>query len=177
MDLELFFRLKENPIQPKLLRAFTKLSLQEEKNKYYWIILPAAPEDIKSLLKNQSIITEEDVETFFQTNIKHRKLREIVEELQTDEDSEIANVNIYAIEKKDIQNAKMLQPSQRKKETLHSKYAQNAQQQSSRKKQFMHFNTDSNNTILELTNDFSKGGHSNGKANQNNSSYYSQLGH
>ena len=35
----------------------------------------------------------------------------------------------------------------------------------------MHFNTDSNNTILELTNDFSKGGHSNGKVNQNNSSY------
>lgn len=129
LDLELFFRLKENPIQPKLLRAFSKLSLQEEKNKYFWIILPAAPEDIKSLLKNQNTITEEDVESFYQTNIKHRKLREIVEELQTDEDSEIANVNIYAIEKKDIQNAKMLQPSQRKKETLHSKYAQNALQQ------------------------------------------------
>jgi len=43
--------------------------------------------------------------------------------LQTDEDSEVANVNIYALEKKDIQNAKILQPSQRKKETLHSRYA------------------------------------------------------
>ena len=86
--------------------------------------------------------------------------------MQTDEDSEIANVNSYAIEKKDIQNAKMLQPSQRKKETLHSKYAMNAQQQQMNKKsKLMHFNTDSNNTILELTNDFSKGGHSNGKVN------------
>jgi len=35
----------------------------------------------------------------------------------------------------------------------------------------LHFSTGSNNTILELTNDFSKGGVSSGKVNQNNSSY------
>jgi hypothetical protein len=63
---------------------------------------------MKEVIKYDRDITEEDIEIFYQNNIKNRKLREIVEELQTEEDSEIANVNSYAIEKKDIQNAKML---------------------------------------------------------------------
>lgn len=95
----------------------------------------------------------------------------------------------YAFAKKDIQNAKMLKPSEKKlrdreaqgpssllqhQSSLHSKYAQSALAQSKRKAgQMLHFSTDSNNTILELNHDSSKGGHSAGlaKINQNSSSY------
>ena len=76
--------------------------------KHYWVILPAAPDDYHELFKVETSFTEEDISIFYDSNIRNRKLREIVEELQTEEDSEIANVNSYALEKKDIQNAKML---------------------------------------------------------------------
>eukprot|EP00347_Sterkiella_histriomuscorum_P004361 403360747 len=202
----------KHPLHHKLFKAFNKLSLQDEdiriveywlssakhlfephpfqlltrkqetKKKHYWILLPATPDDLRELLFLERTLSAEEIDEFYHQNIKNRKLREIVEEIQTDEDSEIANVNSYAIEKKDIQNAKMLQPSLRKKETLHSKYAQAHSTLSHTKRkpgQFLHFSTDSNNTILELTHDYSKGGYSAGggkgnkgsQVNQNSSSY------
>lgn len=105
---------------------------------------------------------------FYQNNLKHRKLREIVEELQTEEESEIGNVNGYALNKKDIQTNKMTHASHRKKgATMHSKYQQTQVQQRRKVTHGGHqfFNTDSNNTIVELTNDFS----SSGKNKVNNS--------
>ncbi|CDW78427.1 tbc domain-containing protein [Stylonychia lemnae] len=183
-DLELFYKLKnkkKHPIQ-QIFKAFNRLSLQEEevkqknqppKTRSYWIVQAATPQDLRELLKTSKNITPEEIDYFYQKNIKNRKLREIVEELQTEEDSKIANVNNYAFEKKDIQNAKMLQPSHRKKETQHSKYTQSAMNQNKKKQsgQMLHFSNDSNNTIKEMTNDFSKGGQSGSKKNQNNSSY------
>ena len=76
--------------------------LFEWKKRYHWIVLPATPEDIKELLKAEKNLSEEDIDGFYQQNIKNRKLHEIIEELYTDEDSEIANVKSYAFAKKDI---------------------------------------------------------------------------
>lgn len=39
----------------------------------------------------------------------------------------------------------------------------------------MHFKTDSNNTIVELTNDYSKGGNSGSKINNNHSCFTSHI--
>lgn len=106
-------------------------------------MLPATPDDLQEFMKKEvkdghtESEIQDEIIAFYQENIKGRKLREIVEELQTEEDSEIANVNSYAIEKKDIQNAKMLQPSQRKlkagesinnsaTDSLHNKYTKSA---------------------------------------------------
>lgn len=72
------------------------------KELHYWVILPASPDDYHELFKIETSFTEEDISVFYDSNIRNRKLKEIVEELQTEEDSEIANVNSYALEKKDI---------------------------------------------------------------------------
>lgn len=71
-DLELFYKIKGRkhcPLKSKILKAFNRLSLQEEdhpvnrlKKKHYWIILPATPDDMKEALKYETQITEEDIE-------------------------------------------------------------------------------------------------------------------
>jgi hypothetical protein len=43
--------------------------------------LPPTPDDIESLLKKNKEMSEEEIQNFYQTNLKLRKLREVVEEL------------------------------------------------------------------------------------------------
>ena len=70
--------------------------------KLHWIILPASPDDIHDIIARHKELREEDIQMYYQENLKQRKLREIVEELQIEEDSEIGNINNYILGKKDV---------------------------------------------------------------------------
>ena len=85
--------------------------LKEGNRKPYWVILPPTPDDIENLLEFNKDMNEEEIQNFYQNNLKLRKLREVVEELQTDEEFETRDIIGYAFSKNNIQNTKMLQAS------------------------------------------------------------------
>jgi len=81
--------------------------------------MPATPNDIEYFFKKNKGFLEEDIQQFYQDNLKHRKLREIVEEMQIEEDSEVGNVNNNPSSDIETLTGITLQASQRKKGTLH----------------------------------------------------------
>lgn len=69
------------------LKAFNRIQLEQDPytNRHYWLVLPALPEDMADLIKRgrskkvNMDISEEDIMMFYQTYLKQKKIREIVE--------------------------------------------------------------------------------------------------
>lgn len=74
LDLELFYKLKNKAPKYTILKAFNKLTLQEErvkissnnfKTKLNWVILPATPDDMQEVLKRDKELGEVEIQNFF----------------------------------------------------------------------------------------------------------------
>jgi hypothetical protein len=70
------------------LKTFNRIQLEENENmpkKFYWMVLPATPEDMIEVIKrckSKKInidVTEDEILMFYQTYLKQKSLSEIVQ--------------------------------------------------------------------------------------------------
>lgn len=180
-DIEDFFQIQaklvaplnkelDNEIEVKqqyYLQAFNRFSLQLDitKQKHYWIMLPATPEDMYDVIKkckNRSIaVTEEDILLYYQSHLKHKNLKDIVKLLGPKGDSQ-----------NDMETIKV-KPNQSR---MLPKFIQSAKK-TSRKKAYSAFVNDLDNAATDINKVHMKHLDSINTINEVSHEDYSRLGY